>query len=115
MGQYTLEALLGQGAFGKVYRARLVGSDGFERSVAIKVLHPDRVDDGELARLRDEARLLGLLHHRAIVQAHELFRSDEGWAVVMELVGGVDLHRVVRGGAVPPSVALGIVGEVAAA
>jgi len=40
--RYRVLSVLGAGGFGKVYRARLEGPEGFEKEVAIKLLHdPD--------------------------------------------------------------------------
>ena len=48
-----------------MFLARLVQPDGFSRIVAIKLLHPQWSENVEVAsRMRDEARLLGLLRHR---------------------------------------------------
>ena len=61
LGSYKIEALIGKGGMGEVYRAR---DTGLDRSVAIKVLpqsfaaNPERV-----ARFEREARLLATLSH----------------------------------------------------
>ena len=114
--RYEVLGVIGKGGFGTVYRARLLGEGGFSRQVALKVLNPDMAGVSEVAqRLRDEARLLGLLRHRAIVQVDGLVRLDDRWTVVMEFVEGVDLSAVVHGGPTPCGVALEIIGEVASA
>jgi serine/threonine protein kinase len=66
-------------------------------------------------RLREEARLLGLLQHRAIVKVDGLVALDGRWTIVMEHIDGVDLRRLVQGGAMPVGPALEIIGEVAGA
>lgn len=118
--RYDLLEELGRGAFGAVWRARLTGRGGFTREVAIKLLHPSITEQEHgaelLARLRDEARLLGLLRHRAIVQSFELVHFEEGWAVVLELVEGADLGAFVsRAAPMPVSVVWEILAEVASA
>ncbi len=40
LGRFELLEVLGQGAYGTVYRARLSGPLGFEEYVALKVLSP---------------------------------------------------------------------------
>ncbi|MBK9649334.1 MAG: serine/threonine protein kinase [Deltaproteobacteria bacterium] len=116
MRRYELLEELGRGAFGAVWRARLIGRGAFSREVAIKLLHSSVTEHEHgaelLARLRDEARLLGLLRHRAIVAGVELVHFEEGWAVVLELVEGADLGEFVSRG-VPVSVVWEIVAEVA--
>ncbi len=114
--KYRIIEVVGRGGFGTVYRAEMIGTGGFTKQVAVKVLHNENDAPAEmLGRLRDEARILGLLRHRAIVGVDSLALFDQGWAVVMEFVPGVDVASIVQGGAVPPRVALEIVEEVASA
>lgn len=102
-----------------VYRAAMLGADGFEKPVAIKLLRLAGGDARFAAeaqqRFRDEARLLGLLRHRAIVQVDSLVHIGGHQAVVMELLEGVSLRALVKRGPVPDGPALEIVAEVAAA
>lgn len=113
---YRIAEVLGKGGFGTVYRADRLGVDGFVRPIALKILNPGHEDRSEVAvRLRDEARMLGLLRHRAIVQVDGLVRLRGRWAIVMEYVDGVDLREVINEGPVPVGVALEIAQEVAAA
>jgi serine/threonine protein kinase len=94
-GRYTLDALLAHGGMGSVYRAQLEDSERFVKRVAIKLLRSDVAEPEELGRrLRDEARLLGLLDHPAIVGVDGLIRIDGRWGVVMELVEGLDLRQL---------------------
>lgn len=114
--QYEILGLLGAGSYGTVYKARYAGDHGFSKDVALKILKPEAEDIAEVAeRLRDEARMLGLVHHRAIVQVDRLIRVSGRWAVVMECADGPDLARVLRGGALPVTAALEIAAEVAGA
>ena len=90
---YQIEHALGRGGYGTVYQARYLGDGGFEKLVAVKVLNENVNNPEELGqRLRDEARILGLVRHRAIVNVDRLIHLDGRWAVVMELVDGVDLR-----------------------
>lgn len=115
-GGYRILSVLGQGGFGTVYRARYEGSGGFSKEVAIKVLNPDMGGVEEMARrLRDEARLLGLLRHPAIVTADRLARLEGRWAVVMELIDGLDLQQLGEATELPLGVVLEIGAQVAGA
>jgi serine/threonine protein kinase len=64
---YQVHEALGKGGFGTVYRAELKAAGGFTKQVALKILNPEVAGVEEITqRLRDEARVLGLLRHRAI-------------------------------------------------
>ncbi|TVQ90045.1 MAG: serine/threonine protein kinase [Deltaproteobacteria bacterium] len=113
---YQIDYVLGEGGFGTVYAARMVGAGGFSKQVALKVLKPEVASSIDvIQRLRDEARMLGLLKHRAIVQVEGLVKLQDQWAVVMELVEGVSLAELLPTTTVPLSCALEIGEEVAAA
>jgi len=108
---------LGRGGFGEVYEAHMRTRGGVQRTVAVKILR-DRVKDVDSAirRLRDEAHLLAALHHRAIVQVHDLVELDGRIALVTEYLPGADLDHIVReDGRMPVRVALEVLGEVASA
>jgi len=114
--KYRIIEIVGRGGFGTVYRAEMIGAGGFSKQVAIKVLRDDQdVPNEILQRLRDEARILGLLRHRAIVGVDGLVLFDPGWAVIMEFVPGVDLANIIADGPAPVRVALEVVEEVASA
>ncbi|MEZ4383527.1 MAG: serine/threonine-protein kinase [Nannocystaceae bacterium] len=87
LGGYRLERRLGAGGMGVVFRAHDVDLD---RSVAIKVMHPDLV--GAAAQLRQEARALGRLAHPNIVAVHEIGEHAGQLFVAMEFVEGCTLR-----------------------
>ena len=115
--QFEFGRCLGRGGFGEVYEAQMVTPGGVRRTVAVKVLNERFKEvDHAIRRLRDEAHLLAALHHRAILQIHDLVELNGRIALVAEYLPGADLDRIVRGdGPVHPRVALEIIGEVASA
>ena len=107
---------LGEGGCGRVYRAEMEGAGGFTKVVALKLLteSPEADPEGLLKRLRDEARILGLLRHRAVVHADSLVLTNAGWCTVMEYVEGVDLTTIEKS-RIPIRPVLEIVEEIASA
>jgi eukaryotic-like serine/threonine-protein kinase len=114
---YEVLQTVGIGGMGTVYRARLQGEGDFAKEVALKVLSRELEEGDDIARrLRDEARILGLIRHRAVVNVDGLVSLDGCWTVVMEYVDGLDLKQLAdRVGGLPESCALQVVGEVAGA
>ncbi len=111
---------IGKGGFGEVYLAEMSTSSGFVKTVAIKVLREDVQEHEQVAsRLRDEAKLLGMLRHPAIVKADDLINIAGRPAVVMEYVPGVNFSWLINPKRcktrMPPSVAMSIVRQVASA
>ncbi len=93
--RYELHALIGEGAFGRVYK----GWDRrLERYVAIKVIKPWWADDPDWAgSFEREARLVARISHPGIVQIFDVGHADEGFFYVSELVQGESLAaRIAR-------------------
>ena len=113
---YHVVRTLGYGGFGTVYHAKVEGEGGFTKDVALKIINPEAVSQLDVAqRMRDEARVLGLVRHRAIVHVDGLSKLAGRWTVIMELVEGADLRSLLKRGPVPPGPALEITREVASA
>jgi serine/threonine protein kinase len=91
--KYRLEAQLGIGGMGTVYRARHLLID---RPVAVKVLNPRFVED-EAARTRfqREARAAGRLQHTNAVTVTDFGQTQDGYVyIVMELLEGRTLRDI---------------------
>ena len=113
--RFEFRRCLGVGGFGEVYLARMTTGAGISRDVAVKLLLGS-LDPASALRLRDEARLLGALNHRAILQIHDLIQLDGRAALVTEYVDGLDLTGIIaESGALDAKLALEVVGEVAGA
>ena len=66
-----------------MYLAEAVGS-GLARKVAIKILHAEHAARPQVVqRLRDEARMMAMLRHRAIARVDDLVQLDGSWSIVM--------------------------------
>jgi serine/threonine protein kinase/Tol biopolymer transport system component len=110
IGTYEIEASLGAGGMGAVYRAL---DTKLGRRVAIKILPAGFADNPERkARFEREAQVLAALNHPHIAQ---IYGVDEGPALVMELVDGSTLADRIAQGPLPVDEALSIARQVAAA
>ncbi len=87
--RYRLEALLGQGGMGEVYRAH---DTLLQRDVAVKVMSAGVLGTKGRARLLQEARAVACLNHPNIVSVHDAGESETVPFIVMELVDGRSLH-----------------------
>ncbi|MEM1417887.1 MAG: serine/threonine-protein kinase, partial [Myxococcota bacterium] len=97
LGAYTLLHRLAVGGMAEVYVAKARGLGGFEKLVALKVIHPRFSEDRRFVQmLVEEAKLSVLLNHPNIVQTFDLGFTDGTYFIVMELVEGVDAYRVFR-------------------
>ena len=73
-GRYRIEALIGRGGMGVVYRAR---DSHLDRVVALKVLSDDRASDGAFReRFLRESRLLASIDHPNIVPVFDAGEHD---------------------------------------
>jgi serine/threonine protein kinase len=113
LGVYQIQAFLGAGGMGEVYRAR---DAKLGREVALKILPAAFVaDPARCARFEREARLLASLNHPNIAHIHGLEESGGVRALVMELVEGEDLSQRIARGAIPLDEVLPIAKQVAEA
>jgi formylglycine-generating enzyme required for sulfatase activity len=112
LGAYRIDAPIGAGGMGEVYRAR---DRKLDRDVAIKTLPTAMSGDPEqLDRFRREARLLAALSHPGIGAIYGLEESAGRSFLVLELVEGETLaERLARSGPLPTVDALAIASGVA--
>jgi len=94
-GQYSLLRRLAVGGMAEVYVGKARGLGGFEKLVAIKVIHPRYSEDPHfLDMLVDEAKLAVLLNHVNIAQVFDLGQHEHTYFIVMEFVEGADTSRL---------------------
>ncbi len=99
-----------------MHLARLMGPEGFSRTVAVKQLHPQFSRDPEfVAMFLDEVRLASRVRHPNVVSPLDVISCPPELFIVMEYVHGVSLSRLLKRAtpqSVPPRVAAAIVGQI---
>ncbi len=96
-GRYRLEARIGEGGMGVVYRARHVLID---RVVAVKLIRPDLRGETHLrAWMLREARAANRVDHAHIIDIHDIGETEEGelYLVMEYLVGQSLSSELARG------------------
>jgi hypothetical protein len=95
IGRWEVLRRLGSGGMADVYLAHSKGEAGFEKVVAIKVMHAHLArNERAVAHFLDEARVAARIHHPNVVQILDLGKIGEDYVIVMEYVEGVDLERL---------------------
>lgn len=115
--RYDLVAELASGGMATVYLARLSAVGGFQRSFAIKRLHPHLAGNSDFVQMFfDEARLAALIRHPNVVPILEVGEGADGYYLVMEYIEGDTFASLLsktssRGQRMPNAVVLRIVIE----
>ncbi|MCA9581156.1 MAG: protein kinase [Myxococcales bacterium] len=96
-GPYTLVRRLATGGMAEIFVAKTKGVGGFEKRVAIKLIHPRfSQDDHFTGMLVQEAKLSVRLTHRNIAQVFDLGCIDGSYFIVMEFVEGKDAFSLMK-------------------
>ncbi len=96
-GKYKLREKIAAGGMGVVHRAVYCPEGGFERVVAVKLLHPHLAEEGAfLEAFRAEAELSAKLVHPNIVQVLDFGRAGDAYFLAMEFVDGLTLGALLR-------------------
>jgi serine/threonine protein kinase/streptogramin lyase len=111
---YRIEALIGRGGMGAVYRAR---EAGLERMVALKVIAPELAEDERfLNRFLRESKIAASLDHPHVVPIHRAGEESGLLFIAMRYVEGTDLAKLLaQEGALDPRRAVAILEQVAEA
>ena len=93
-GRYETLKPIASGGMATVHLGRAVGVGGFERLVAIKVMHPHIAAESEFVDMfLDEARLAARIRHPNVVATLDV-QADDGLFIVMEYVDGPSLQAL---------------------
>jgi TonB family protein len=97
-GQYTLLEKIAVGGMAEVWKARMRGVEGFQKTVAIKKILPYMTDSSEfVAMFIDEAKLAAQLSHPNIIHIYDLGKIGRDFYIAMEYVEGKDLRSLLNG------------------
>jgi serine/threonine-protein kinase len=116
LGRYELLVPIAKGGMAQVWAARLLGSRGFTKLVAIKVILAGGMDNTRLEQMfLEEASLAASIHHPNVVETLELGEHEGTLYLVMEWVEGESLHyvqtRAQERGGLPLTVAVNLMGQ----
>ena len=111
IGQYRLDAKIGEGGMGEVY---LATHALLRRPTAVKLLRPELLGEETIARFDQEVRLASRLSHPNTIRIFDYGRTPEGVLYyAMEHVRGQDLACIVdRDGPMPAARAIHVLEQV---
>ncbi|AKT40443.1 serine/threonine protein kinase [Chondromyces crocatus] len=119
LGRYEILAPIAKGGMAAVWAARLVGTRGFQKIVAIKTMLPDLSDNADFeAMFLDEARLASRIRHPHVVEIVDLGDEEGLLYLVMEWVDGETIFTLNKSakanGGIPLRILLKIVSDACA-
>jgi len=120
-GQYRLQERIGVGGMAEVWKARMTGVEGFQKTVAIKKILPHLTDSSDFVEMFvDEAKLAAQLNHAHIIHIYDLGRIEGDYYIAMEYVEGENLRAILnaareRGRPLPVGLALYVAARLASA
>jgi serine/threonine protein kinase len=96
VGRYELLRLIAAGGMGEVYLARQQSTiEGFTALVAVKMLLRNLSSNQMFVRMfLDEARIVGRLHHKNIVQVRDVAQHEGQYFMAMEYIPGQNLREL---------------------
>ncbi|HWA74462.1 MAG TPA: serine/threonine-protein kinase [Polyangiaceae bacterium] len=114
LGRYELLMPIAAGGMAMVWAARLKGTRGFQKVVAIKTMLPKLSDESQFEQMfLDEASLASQVRHPHVVEILDLGEQDGVLFLVMEWIDGMPLNQLMKAakaaGGMPLPVAVRIV------
>ncbi len=96
-GAYTLLDRVALGGMAEVWKARMKGVEGFQKTVAIKKILPHLTDSVDFVTMFiDEAKLAAQLNHPNIIHIYDLGKLEDDYYIAMEYVEGKDLRSMLN-------------------
>jgi serine/threonine-protein kinase len=115
LGRYELLLPIAKGGMASVWAARLRGTRGFQKMVAIKTMLPALVDDLHFERMfLDEASLASQVRHPHVIEILDLGEVDQILYLVMEWVDGEPLNIIMKYAATRGGIPLAIAASITA-
>jgi eukaryotic-like serine/threonine-protein kinase len=116
LGRYELLLPIAKGGMAQVWAARLRGSRGFQKLVAIKTILNGVIDNTRMEQMfLEEAQLASQIHHPNVVGTLELGEENSALYLVMEWVDGeslsVVLSKAAESGGLPLPIAVNLIGQ----
>jgi eukaryotic-like serine/threonine-protein kinase len=97
IGRYEFLVPIAKGGMAAVWAARLKGSRGFSKTVAIKTMLPSLSEDPAFEEMfLDEAQIAAQIHHPNVVEIMDLGEEDDVLYIVMEYIDGESLATILR-------------------
>ncbi len=94
-GDYFLIKKVATGGMAEIYLARTRTAQGPEKYVALKMIHPRYMEDGNFHNMiLEEAKIAVQLNHKNVGQVFDLGQVDGRYFLVMEFVDGYDVSRL---------------------
>src|SRR5580692_3219697 len=100
-GRYEIQARVGEGGMGVVYRARQLSID---RVIALKMLSPQIATDPTwVQRFYNEAKACSRLQHPNTIRMFDFGQTQDGRLYMsMEFLDGISLRQTLQSGALAP-------------
>ena len=116
LGRYELLLPVAKGGMAQVWAARLHGTRGFQKVVAIKTIISGTIDDTRMEEMfLEEAQIASRIHHPNVVGTIDLGEHEGILYLVMEWVDGESLNHVLSkaatNGGVPLAIGVNLVGQ----
>jgi hypothetical protein len=115
VGRYLLCDQVGSGGMATIHLARLLGPQGFSRTVAVKQLHPQFAQNPQfVAMLLDEARLAVRVRHGNVISPLDIVATGSDLFIVMDYVNGESFATLLAAAQAPlrPALAAAILVQV---